>query len=57
VHAEADIVVDAELPVREAASLAEKLRAEAHHHLPALAKIQLSFIARPPALKTLGRSV
>jgi hypothetical protein len=50
-------VVDAELPVREAASLAEMLRAEAHHHLPALAKIQLSFIARPPALKTLGRSV
>jgi cation diffusion facilitator family transporter len=45
-HAEADIVVDADLPVREAASLAEKLRAEAHHHLPALAQIQLSLVPR-----------
>jgi cation diffusion facilitator family transporter len=45
-HAEADIVVDAELPVCEAAMLAEKLRAEAHHHLPALAQIQLSLVPR-----------
>jgi cation diffusion facilitator family transporter len=44
-HAEADIVVDAELPVREAASLAERLRAEAQHHLPALSWLRVEFKA------------
>jgi cation diffusion facilitator family transporter len=40
-HAEADIVIDAELPVREAAMLAERLRAEAQHHLPALSRLRV----------------
>jgi cation diffusion facilitator family transporter len=44
-HAEAEIVVDAELPVREAAMLAERLRAEAQHHLPALSWLRVE--ARP----------
>jgi divalent metal cation (Fe/Co/Zn/Cd) transporter len=46
-HAEADIVVDAGLPVREAAALAERLRAEAQHHLPALSWLRVE--ARPDA--------
>jgi cation diffusion facilitator family transporter len=44
-HAEADIVVDGELPVREAAMLAERLRAEAQHHLPALSRLRVEFEA------------
>ena len=44
-HAEADIVVDAELPVREAAMLAERLRAEAQHHLPALSWLRVEIKA------------
>jgi divalent metal cation (Fe/Co/Zn/Cd) transporter len=40
-HAEADIVVEADLPVREAAMIAEKLRAEARHHLPALSSLRI----------------
>ena len=44
-HAEADIVVDAELPVREAAMLAERLRAEAQHHLPALSRLRVEAVA------------
>lgn len=40
-HAEVDILVDAELPVREAATLAERLRAEARHHLPALSWLRV----------------
>jgi cation diffusion facilitator family transporter len=44
-HAEADIVVDPELPVREAAMLAEKLRDEAQHHLPALSWLRVEFKA------------
>jgi cation diffusion facilitator family transporter len=40
-HAEADIVVDAEMPVREAAMLAERLRAEAQLYLPALSRLQV----------------
>jgi cation diffusion facilitator family transporter len=44
-HAEADIVVDAELPVRDAALLAEKLRDEAQHHLPALSWLRLEIKA------------
>jgi cation diffusion facilitator family transporter len=45
-HAEADIVVDAGLPVREAAMLTERLRAEAQHHLPALSWLRVEF--KPP---------
>jgi cation diffusion facilitator family transporter len=44
-HAEADIVVDPALPVREAAMLAEKLRDEAQHHLPALSWLRVEFKA------------
>jgi cation diffusion facilitator family transporter len=44
-HAETAIVVDAELPVREAAVLAEKLRAEARHHLPALSRFRVEIRA------------
>jgi cation diffusion facilitator family transporter len=44
-HAEADIVVDAGLPVREAAMLAERLRAEAQHHLPALSALRIEIKA------------
>jgi cation diffusion facilitator family transporter len=44
-HAEADIVVDAGLKVREAAMLAERLRAEAQHHLPALSSLQVEIKA------------
>jgi cation diffusion facilitator family transporter len=44
-HAEADIVVDAGLPVREAAMLAERLRAEAQHHLPALSSLRVEIKA------------
>jgi cation diffusion facilitator family transporter len=44
-HAEADIVVNAELPVREAAMLADKLRDEAQHHLPALSWLRLEIKA------------
>jgi cation diffusion facilitator family transporter len=44
-HAEAEIVVDAGLPVREAAMLAERLRAEAQHHLPALSSLQVEIKA------------
>ncbi len=44
-QAEADIVVDAELPVREAAMLAEKLRSEAQHHLPALSWLRVEIKA------------
>jgi cation diffusion facilitator family transporter len=40
-HAEADIVVDAGLPAREAAGLAERLRTEARHHLPALSALRV----------------
>jgi cation diffusion facilitator family transporter len=44
-HAEADIMVDAAVPVREAAMLAEKLRAEAQHHLPALSWLRIQIKA------------
>jgi len=44
-HAEADIVVDAELPVREAAMLTAKLRDEAQHHLPALSWLRVEIKA------------
>jgi cation diffusion facilitator family transporter len=44
-HAEAEIVVDPGLPVREAAMLAEKLRAEAQRHLPALSWLQIEIKA------------
>jgi divalent metal cation (Fe/Co/Zn/Cd) transporter len=44
-HAEAEIVVDPGLPVREAAMLAEKLRAEAQHHLPALSSLRVEITA------------
>jgi cation diffusion facilitator family transporter len=44
-HAEADIVVDAELPVREAAMLADRLRAQAGHHLPALSWLRVEIKA------------
>jgi cation diffusion facilitator family transporter len=44
-HAEADIVVDAALPVAEAALLGERLRAEAQHHLPALARLRVEIKA------------
>ncbi len=44
-HAEADIVVDAELPVREAVMLADRLRAEAEHHLPALSWLRVELKA------------
>jgi cation diffusion facilitator family transporter len=44
-HAEADIVVDADVPVREAAMLAEKLRVEAQQHLPALSWLRIQIKA------------
>jgi cation diffusion facilitator family transporter len=44
-HAEADIVVDAELPVRAAAILAERLRTEAQHRLPALSWLRVGIKA------------
>jgi cation diffusion facilitator family transporter len=44
-QAEADIVVDAELPVREAAKLAERLRAEARQHLPELSWLRVEIRA------------
>jgi cation diffusion facilitator family transporter len=46
-YAEAELVVDAELPVRDAAALAERLRTEAHHHLPALSWLRLEIKAAP----------
>ncbi|MGH6943358.1 MAG: cation diffusion facilitator family transporter, partial [Geminicoccaceae bacterium] len=45
-YAEADMVVDAELPVRDAAALADRLRVEAQHHLPALSWLRLEIKAR-----------
>ena len=44
-HAEVDILVDGELPVRDAAMLAERLRAEAQHHLPALSWLRVEIKA------------
>jgi cation diffusion facilitator family transporter len=44
-HAEADIVVDAELPMRDAARLTERLRAEAQHHVPALSWLRVEIKA------------
>jgi cation diffusion facilitator family transporter len=41
-HAEADVVVDDSLLVREAAILTERLAAEAQTHLPALASLRLA---------------
>jgi cation diffusion facilitator family transporter len=54
-HAEADIVVDAELPVRAAAMLAERLRAEAQHHLPALSWLRVEFKAADAAAGGVGQ--
>jgi cation diffusion facilitator family transporter len=54
-HAEADIVVDAELPVCEAAMLAERLRAEAQHHLPALSWLRVEFKAADAAAGGVGQ--
>ena len=44
-HAEADIVVDAGLPARDAARLAERLRVEARRHLPALSALRVEIKA------------
>jgi cation diffusion facilitator family transporter len=54
-HAEADIVVDAELPVCEAAMLAERLRAEAQHHLPALSWLRVEFKVADAAAGGVGQ--
>ena len=54
-YAEAEMVVDAELPVREAAVLAEKLRAEAQHHLPALSWLRVEIKATPGHAGHLGK--
>jgi hypothetical protein len=42
VYAEADVVVDDSLLVREAAIITEKLQAQAEQHLPALASLRLA---------------
>jgi cation diffusion facilitator family transporter len=44
-HAEAEIEVDGELPAREAAALAERLRREARGHLPQLEALQVGLAA------------
>ena len=44
-HAEAEIEVDGELPAREAAALAERLREEAREHLPQLEALQVGLAA------------
>jgi cation diffusion facilitator family transporter len=54
-YAEAEMVVDAELPVREAAKLAEMLRAEAQHHLPALSWLRVEIKATPDHAGHLGK--
>jgi cation diffusion facilitator family transporter len=46
-YAEAEMILDPELSVRDATALAEKLRAEAHHRLLALSQLRLSI--RTPA--------
>jgi divalent metal cation (Fe/Co/Zn/Cd) transporter len=46
-YAEAEMILGPELSVRDAIDLAEKLRAEAHHYLPALSQLRLSI--RTPA--------
>lgn len=42
-HAEADLVVDPDLPVRDGARLAGRVRAAAAEHLPALGSLRLAF--------------
>jgi len=42
-HAEADLVVDPELPVRDGAALAGRVREAAAEHLPALDSLRLAF--------------
>jgi cation diffusion facilitator family transporter len=55
-HAEADIAVDAALPVGEVALLAERLRAEAQHHLPALSRLQVEIKASHRSRSDMDRS-
>jgi cation diffusion facilitator family transporter len=43
--AEAEISLEPELTVRDAAELTEKLRAEMHHHLPALSQLRIEIKA------------
>ena len=43
-YAEADVVVDDSLLVREAAIITEKLQAQAGKHLPALASLRLALV-------------
>lgn len=47
-HAEADLVVDPDLPVHEGAAIAARLREAAMHHLPALDVLHLAYAAVPP---------
>ena len=44
-HAEADVVVEAELPAREAAMLAERLRRATQDHLPAVSRLHVEIRA------------
>lgn len=52
-HAEADLVLDPELPVRDGASIAARVREAAMGHLPALGALRLGF-AEGPAPKGHG---
>ena len=54
-HAEADIVVAAELPARDAAGLADRLRAEARRHLPALEALRVEIKAKGAGHATLAQ--
>lgn len=45
-HAEADIVVDASVPLREGMAVADLLRRTAVEHMPALASLRVAFAAR-----------
>ena len=48
-HAEAELVVDPALPVREGAAIAARVRAAAMRHLPALGAFSLAFAASESA--------
>jgi cation diffusion facilitator family transporter len=52
-YAEAEMILDPELSVRDATVIAEKLRAEAHHHLPALSQLRLEIKGRPTDARVL----
>jgi divalent metal cation (Fe/Co/Zn/Cd) transporter len=45
-HAEADILVDESMPLREGVAVAERFKRTAREHLPALASLRVAFAPR-----------